>query len=68
MPEDAMLEREVRLHGNDDSLDDVDELTANGNGKEAPQDIETGYSKVASAHLPFTWRHMEKGAHQRRYD
>ena len=44
MPEDAIDERERRLHGNDDSLDDIDELTAGSKGGLANNDLETGQS------------------------
>lgn len=45
MPEDALNEREARLRGNNDSLDDADKLLANGNGHvngNHAADIETG--------------------------
>ena len=49
MPEDAINERETRLHGNDDSLDDVDDLVQGQNGHNA-NDIEAGVvSQKASA-------------------
>lgn len=49
MPEDAMTERNTRLHGNEDSLDDVDTLMADGQNGHQAQDMETGHpSKVGA--------------------
>ncbi len=42
MPEDAMNERQTRLHGNEDSLDDVEALVTNGQNGHHGEDLETG--------------------------
>ena len=50
-----MNERQARLHGNEDSLDDVDTLMANGQNGHHAQDLETGNaSKVWSWHTFYT--------------
>ena len=47
IPEDALTEREKRLRGDDDSLDNVDDITVeNGHGN--AQDVEAGQTEVTA--------------------
>lgn len=62
MPEDALIERELRLHGNDDSLDSVEEAPVSGqkghqNGHQA-NDIETGSPRAVGHIRIFTYTHL----------
>lgn len=62
-----MNERQSRLHGNEDSLDDVDTLMADGQNGHHARDLETGNSgKVNTLALVMsrTGRHGASKLHQ----